>query len=212
MIETVLFALAAVLAAIALCWLPRGLFGPDVSLLNPVRRACLPVLDRAFSTWGGYAETEVSEPEYVGTHTGGLDALEDALYAAGYVRYPLSSLASTNDGRTEIGSWARHDHFWDDRQVHVRIYDAKPDIGESDQSAFDVYAHAEYTAHNPWYARKHYRGIGMSPEEGVTKAGSDLQMQGIDLVRETGEGDPFEPPFRADDTEVIDYLEDEGEI
>lgn len=207
-IEPIALAAVALVAAYVIFGvLPKRWLGPDVSILNPLRRAILPALDRVFSEAGGYAETTVRDAEYVGTYDGTLADLEQALYDAGYRRYPLASLASTPDGRTELASWAKHDSVFDERQTHVRLYDSRADLGETGQAAFDVYAHAEYTAHNPLYAAKHYNGVGLSPDEGVARATQHLRGEDIDLILETGDGDPFEPPFRAPDTDLMDHVD-----
>lgn len=190
------FAVAAVLATVVLFMLPRAYLGPQASLLNPVRRALLPPLDAVLSKHGGYAETTVSEASYAGTYIGSLADLETALWEAGYTRYPLASLAETDDGRTETSSWARHERPWSKRQVHVRVFDAHPDVGATDQAAFDVYAHYEYTAHHPMVAHRHYNGLGLKPTEGVKKARAHLEAQGVTLVDEEG-GNQFEPPLRG---------------
>lgn len=169
------------------------LFGPKTNFWNPVRRAFIPIIDDFLSEHGGYAETNVYEREYAGTFRGTIEELEQALYDAGYLRYPLASIATTADGRSETASWAKHKHFWSRRQNHVRIYDSNPEVGDS--TGWDLYVHNEYTAHNPLVASKHYDGIGMTYEEGITKLHDDLNPTGAEVEWESTNGS-FEPPKR----------------
>lgn len=169
------------------------LFGPKKDLFNPVRRAFIPIIDDILSKRGGYAETGVYEREYAGTYEGTLEDLENALYEAGYRRYPLASIATTPDGRSESASWAKHDHFWSSRQDHARIFDSNAEV--EDNRKWDLYVHNEYTAHHPMYMFKHYAGEGMRFEEGIRNVQADLESVGIDLAWESTK-DEFEPPKR----------------
>ena len=153
-------------------------FGPRFDPWGPIRRAFLPPLDRALSQIGGYAETRAPESEYVATVDADLDELQRALFRGGWRQYPLASLATTDDGRSETASWARHRRLWSTRQDHTRIYDSRDDRIESGQ--YDLYAHWELTAHLPWTAWRHYRGIGLDREEGVRRAREWLETTDLE--------------------------------
>lgn len=195
-----ILALLAIALFLARGGRPRKLFGPKMDLLNPVRRAFIPLIDQVLSEYGGYAETHVYEKEYAGTFTGSLDELEQALFDAGYRRYPIASLAETQDGRTESASWARHKPFWSKRQNHARIYDARPDVTDEGMAAFDLYVHNEYSAHHPLYMPKHYDGVGMKYEDAIQKLRRHLLDKGIRLEYHSSAGE-FEPPLRNDHSE-----------
>ena len=140
-------------------------FGPRFDPWGPVRRAFLPPLDRVLSRVGGYAETTAPEEEYVATVDAPIDELQQALFDGGFRQYPLASLATTDDGRSETASWARHRRVWSTRQLHVRVFDSHPQRRHS--GAYELMAHKELTAHLPHTAYRHYRGIGLDREKGV---------------------------------------------
>ena len=171
------------------------LFGPRTNLFNPIRRAFIPIIDKYLSQYGGYAETNVYEREYAGTYRGTLEELEQALYDSGYLRYPVASIATTPDGRSETASWARHDHFFAKRQNHARIMDSNPEV--EDSRGWDLYVHNEYSAHNPLTMRKHYRGQGMKFREGIEMLHRHLEGTDVELEWESTKG-KFEPPLRND--------------
>lgn len=200
--EQAVAAVAALVAAyVMFALIPRKYFGLRASFWNPLRRALLPPLDAYLEQYGGHAEHVISEDEYVGTFNGELASLENALFEAGFRRYPLASLAHTKDGRTEIASWARHRRRWSLKQVHVRIFDSHPDVGESNQAAFDVYAHMEYNAHNPLVAHKHYRSVGISPADGIATASAVLTEADIPMDVE-GDDRPFVEPMRQENGDL----------
>ena len=165
--------------AIAIFILYLGLsFGPATDPWGPIRKALLPPLDRVLSRLGGYAETRAPEEEYVATIDASLDELERSLFDGGFRRYPLASLATTDDGRSETGSWARHRRVWSTRQLHTRHFPARDDRREAGR--WDLYAHWELTAHLPWTAWRHYRGIGLDREEGVRRAREWLETTDLE--------------------------------
>ena len=202
MIETALQnqeIIMGVLAAVAMAFfLYNGgdvsrLFGPRTNLFNPIRRAFIPIIDKHLSEYGGYAETNVYEREYAGTFRGPIEDLEQALYDSGYVRYPVASIATTPDGRSETASWARHDHFFSKRQNHARIMDSNPDV--KDNRGWDLYVHNEFSAHNPVTMMRHYRGQGMEFREGIEMLHRHLDGTDVELEWESTKG-KFEPPLR----------------
>lgn len=155
--------------------------GAEFSMWNPLRRALIPVLDAHLGNHFDNIETNVYEEEYVCTVYNKEQAELDRWFAEdGAMRYPLSSIATTADGRTETASWAYHDHPFAKRQLHSRTYDAHPTRQVDEMQAFDIYAHDEYSAHNVFTALKHYNGDGMDKEAGVEAMREKISDAGLD--------------------------------
>ncbi|ADJ15243.1 hypothetical protein [Halalkalicoccus jeotgali] len=126
--------------------------------LNAARRAIKPPIHRLFDwAFGGYAMTDNTEEEYVGTVQMSQPELETLLANAGFRRNVVSSLKVRIDGNISDGSWAWRESPLADWQLHVILHD----VGES----VEVYAHWEYS----WITNpiKHYAATGCSPERGV---------------------------------------------
>lgn len=171
------------------------LFGPEKRFFNPIRRAFVPFVVSKLSENSDFSESYVTEKEYVGTYHGTLEELETALHSAGFVRYPAAALPQTEDGRSETASWAYHERLWSKRQTHVRIFDARPESSDSGMAAWDLYAHEEYSAHNPLTMLKHYRGVGGRYKEAILAVRDMLADEDITLEHHKITGE-FEPPLR----------------
>jgi len=130
--------------------------------VNPLRRAVLPAVEAIAARWGVDTVVSANPDAHVATVTLPLEDLHAFLKEEGFRRYPLASLVVTSDGRPEVASWARHRPVWSTRQLHVRVFPARNGHG------FDLYAHTEYTAHNPLYMMRHYRREDIRFREGVT--------------------------------------------
>lgn len=132
--------------------------GSAPNLLNAARRTIKPPIHRLFDWgFGGYAMTDNTEEEYVGTVDLPQSALETLLREAGFRRNVVSSLKVRVDGNVSDGSWAWRESPLADWQLHVILHD----IGDS----VEAYAHWEYS----WYTHpiKHYAATDCSPETGV---------------------------------------------
>lgn len=132
--------------------------GSAPNLLNGARRTVKPPIHRVCNwAFGGYAMTDNTEEEYVGTIDLPEEELEAVLKEAGFRRNVVSSLKVRVDGNVSDGSWAWRESPLADWQLHVILHD----VGES----VEAYAHWEYS----WYTHpiKHYSATDCSPETGV---------------------------------------------
>ncbi|MDL5360880.1 hypothetical protein [Halalkalicoccus sp. NIPERK01] len=135
--------------------------GSAPNRLNGARRTIKPPIHRLFDwAFGGYAMTDNTEEEYVGTVDLPQRELEELLATAGFRRNVVSSLKVRVDGNVSDGSWAWRASPLADWQLHLILHD----VGES----VEAYAHWEYS----WITHpvKHYRAVGCSPERGVGMA------------------------------------------
>ncbi len=104
----------------------------------------------------------ITDGEYAGRLDSSLDAVEQQLYADGFIRNPMSRL-KTRDGHPEDGSWVYRDSPLAPRQLHFMLF-------ENDDGTTDVYAHAELSSVNPLCGPDHFEGAGQSVREGVELA------------------------------------------
>lgn len=127
-----------------------------------------------------YVETETHEDEYVGTVGLSFKRLLEKFEDGGARVNLLASLASTEDGRTELASLVLLDGLHDMDQLHIRIYDAHPERTQFDgQDAFDIYAHLEPSAYHPRTTEAHYRGEAIQAKQGVEMARTKLERMGV---------------------------------
>jgi len=143
----------------------RRLLGPTADWWETLRRGLLPLLDRVGRhrlPGDHYASYELPEREIVGVIDASPEEVETMLWDAGAKRMPLAALKELPDGRVEVGSWAFRDSPLARRQVHVMLF------ATSDGRTL-VAAHEEASALNPWTAWDHYRGVGLSAQEGDRK-------------------------------------------
>lgn len=132
--------------------------GSPPNLLNGTRRTIKPPIHRLLNwSFGGYAMTDNTEEEYVGTISLPQSEFEELLKEAGFRRNVVSSLKVRVDGNVSDGSWAWRESALADWQLHVIVHD----VGNS----VEAYAHWEYS----WYTHpiKHYSATDCSPEKGV---------------------------------------------
>ncbi len=154
--------------------------GSAPNLLNAARRTIKPPIHRLFDWgFGGYAMTDNTEEEYVGTVSLPRPEFEALLKAAGFRRNVVSSLKVRVDGNVSDGSWAWRTSPLADWQLHVILHD----VGEE----VEAYAHWEYS----WITHpvKHYGATGCSPETGVRMTREFLRNY---RSEEHPEGIPFE--------------------
>ena len=169
---TILAPLVAVLAAVAVAYMPRSL-GRDTRLWRTIR-GLLPYVDAAARERGFYTSYEIDpDAETVGVWRGPLADLEAALEAEGYRLGPLAAHKELPDGRQEVGSWVdlgeRVSPRWLEAlrlavtpwQTHVTIFPGGRD-GE-----WLVTAHHERSAYSPLTALWHLRATDYSPARGV---------------------------------------------
>lgn len=132
--------------------------GSPPNPLNAARRTIKPPIHRLFDwAFGGYAMTDNTEEEYVGTIALPGEKFEALLRETGFRRNVISSLKVRVDGNVSDGSWAWRESPLADWQLHVILHD----VGEN----VEAYAHWEYS----WYTHpiKHYSATGCSPVKGV---------------------------------------------
>jgi hypothetical protein len=132
--------------------------GSSHDLPNAIRRSMKPPIHRVCNwAFGGYAMTDNTEEEYVGTVDLTEDEFEDVLAEAGFRRNVVSSLKVRVDGNVSDGSWAWRESPLADWQLHVILHNVDDSV--------EAYAHWEYS----WITHpiKHYRAIDCQPETGV---------------------------------------------
>lgn len=137
--------------------------GPSAEFWERLRRRYLPTLDSlARSLDLGYAAYELDPREYAGTLEADPEAAERLLYRNGFRRNPFAAFKTLPDGRREYGSWSFRASLLARRQVHVMLFERR-------DGGTDVYAHAEYSAINPFVAFRHYEGYGYDPTRGQAR-------------------------------------------
>ncbi len=150
---------------------------------SPIRRLAVPLLHRLFQRHDEdlYAETRLSDAEYVGTLERDWRDVRNDLLEQGYYYNPLASFATTPDGTHEVASlawyhgpkpWPGAPEFLRPRQVHVRLVDRSSPVGPRTA----VYAHEEATSWRPDRWRDHYTAASMDVEVGVAFAAYDLGL------------------------------------
>lgn len=182
---------------------PRHL-GPDDDYWPVLRNRVVPWLDGIARRYGLYAETQSTHAEFAGRVSLEVDAVERALWDAGYHRQPLASLHESPDGRLEHGSWAKFygpfhpasrwlrrlpvvgglssrvlrnlDNVLALKQTHAVLYSGMDASGRY----VDVYAHTEWNPLNPLGAALHYAGRGLSPAPARVR--EDLEAVGVDVA------------------------------
>jgi hypothetical protein len=141
-----------------------------------VRRRLWPAFDSALARLGGYAVSDVSQEEYVGTADAGLRDVEDNLRSLGFSFEVVSALkhrACPNRRDVEAGSWVLRDSRLSSHQLHVHLF------SEHDEDAADVYAHHEKS----WVRHpvKHYRVEYCDCKKGVEMAREILSDAEVDI-------------------------------
>ena len=170
---TILAPLVAVLAAVAVAYMPRRI-GQDTRLWRTIR-GLLPYVDAAARDRGFYTTYEIDPAEEtVGVWHGSLESLESALEAEGYRLGPLAAHKSLPDGRQELGSWVdlgdRISPGWLEAlrlmvtpwQTHITLFEA-----DDTDDQYLVTAHHERSAYSPLTAYWHLRARDYSPSRGV---------------------------------------------
>jgi hypothetical protein len=122
----------------------------------------------------------ITEGEYAGRLDIPLDAVEDRLYAEGFIRNPMARL-KTRAGVPEDGSWVYRESPLAPRQLHLMLF-------ENDDGTTDVYAHAELSSVNPLCGPDHFRGTGQSVREGVDRTRAWFALDTSDATATHPEG------------------------
>ncbi|MCX2818378.1 hypothetical protein EGH25_03300 [Haladaptatus sp. F3-133] len=141
-----------------------------------VRRRLWPAFDAALARVGGYAVSDVSQDQYVGTAGADLREVEDNLRSLGFSFEVISALkhrACPNRRDVEAGSWVLRDSRLSSHQLHVHLF------SERNEDTADVYAHHEKN----WVRHpvKHYRVEYCSCEKGVEMAREVLSEAHVEL-------------------------------
>lgn len=142
--------------------------GLDAKYWHRIRKQLLPILDRIARRFGlGYATYQLQPEEFAGHINKPVSEVENILAENGFERMPLSAWKTLEDGRCEVGSWARRDGVLADFQIHVMLFRAEG-------NRTDLYAHEEYNPFHPAHATKHYEFIGHDPEAGTQRVADIL--------------------------------------
>lgn len=165
-------AIAVALFVVVVYGLGHGsVLGPSHTYWNDIRATALPALDEKANELGFFTTNRAHDSEYVATVEADLEEIELWMYDNGYDRNVVSGLKyrtdENGDREYEATSWADRESqhplipdelaFW---QTHVYVF-------ENEDGSHDLYAHYEYSSHNPIVAYKHLRGVDQDHERGV---------------------------------------------
>jgi len=163
---TAVLVAAVVMALVVYARTARRL-GPAHDWVEVVRSIALPILDPVLErlVGGVGAEYRIGDAELVGIQDRPPEAVEEALWAAGCRRNPLSALKATPYGE-QVGAWVYREGVDPEMQVDIILAEA-PGAGTA------VYAHYEFSSALSWLWREpsvlahHYRGAVYNPERGA---------------------------------------------
>lgn len=110
----------------------------------------------------------ITEGEFAGVFECPLPVVEAQLWAAGFVRNPLSRL-KTRDGEPEVGSWVYRERPLARRQLHLMLFRGR-------NGTVDVYAHDELSSVNPFVGPAHLDGTRQNVRVGVQRARDRLPL------------------------------------
>lgn len=165
----------ALVGILGLWLVSRWWAGPHADALEGVRRWLYPRLDPYLQPVGGFATASVSRRQLVGHVRMEPNALEQALYAAGFRRNWIAALKSRAGG-TDVseGSWVYRESFWSHRQLHLTLF-------VEDGGLVAIYAHDEYSWRR--HPIKHLQSVDFRPGAGAAAARRRLRDAGLTVRR-----------------------------